>query len=94
MLHFADNSTVEADRPVLGMSASELFAAVGVQFRPQKARTVISWLEVADEDVNDLPSLLNIVDSDVPAVRISSGGMAAPGHRLLTVELRRMTHRG
>lgn len=86
-LAMADGTTVEATRPVLGAAPTELFAAAGLEYRPAKARTAVSWIEVADEDLGDLPSLVNVVDADVPACRISTGGTGAPGHRLFTVEL-------
>ncbi|SOD71840.1 hypothetical protein SAMN05892883_1305 [Jatrophihabitans sp. GAS493] len=88
---FADGLTLDADYPVIGAPAGQLFAAVGAEYTPDSARTVISWLEVADDDLLQLPSLLNIVDSDVPAIRISSGGVGSPGHSVLTVELRHDT---
>jgi hypothetical protein len=79
---------IETRRPVLGLPAQQLFAAAGVDYQADQARTVICWLEVADRDVIELPSLVNVVDADLPAIRVSSGGLARPGHRLLTVELR------
>jgi hypothetical protein len=79
---------IETRRPVLGLPAQQLFAAAGVDYQVDQARTVICWLEVADRDVIELPSLVNVVDADLPAIRVSSGGLARRGHRLLTVELR------
>ncbi|SDJ53045.1 hypothetical protein SAMN05444157_3821 [Frankineae bacterium MT45] len=90
-LGFADGLALDADYPVIGAPAGQLFAAVGAEYVPQTARTVISWLEVADEDLLHLPSLLNVVDADVPAIRISTGGLGAPGRTVLTVELRHDT---
>lgn len=90
-LVFADGLRVRAERPVLGVSAEQLFAAVGADYRPDRARTVVCWLEVATDDLVEVPSLLNVVDADVPVLRISTGGAAPHGRTVLTVELRHDT---
>jgi hypothetical protein len=87
-VELADGTAIEASRPILGIPAPMLFGAAGVKYRPEQARTVISWLEVADRDLLDLPSLLNVVDADIAAVRVSTNGLGRPGHSVLTVELR------
>jgi hypothetical protein len=79
---------LRARRPVLGSAAGELFAAVGANYAPSTARSVICWLEAQPRDLTRVPSLLNIVDADVPALRVCCGGRGAPGKQLLTVELR------
>jgi hypothetical protein len=87
-LEFSEIGAVHAQRPVLGSAPGELFAAAGADYTPTTARSVICWLEAQPEDLTHVPSLLNIVDADVPALRVSSGGRGAPHTQLLTVELR------
>jgi hypothetical protein len=49
---------------------------------------VICWLEARQEDLLSVPSLLNIVDADSAALRVSCSGRGAPGTQIFTVELR------
>lgn len=94
-LTFSTLGAVHARRPVLGSAPGELFAAAGIDYSPTSARSVICWLEASPEDLSEeAPSLLNIVDRELPALRISSSGRGAPGTQLLTVELRHDTHEG
>lgn len=87
-MEFSDAGTVHARRPVLGNAPAELFAAAGIDYAPDKARTVIVWLEADEADLLWAPALLNVVDPDCPVLRVSSGGeAAAPTRRILTVEL-------
>jgi phytoene dehydrogenase-like protein len=87
-LTFSAAGVVRARRPVLGSAPGELFAAVGADYTPATARSVICWLEAHPEDLLAVPSLLNVVDPEIPALRVSSSGRGAPGAQLLTVELR------
>lgn len=87
-LGFAAGISLQARGPVLGSSPGELFAAAGLDYSPTSARSVICWLEVRPEDLTEIPSLLNIVDRELSALRISSGGRGSEGMQLLTVELR------
>lgn len=87
-MDFADTGTIFARRPVIANAPSELFAAAGIDYTPEKARTVIVWLDVAASDLLWIPGLLNVVDRADPIVRVSSGGWSATAdHRILTVEL-------
>lgn len=87
-MEFSDAGTVLASRPVIGNPPAELFAAAGIDYAPEKARTVIVWLEADEADLLWAPALLNVVDPDCPVLRVSSGGeAAAPSRRILTVEL-------
>jgi hypothetical protein len=87
-LVFAGIGAVEAVRPILGVSAEELFASVGAAYRPERATSVLGWIEADEADVRHCPSLLNIVDPDSAGIRISTGGQGRAGRRLFTVELR------
>jgi hypothetical protein len=87
-LSFAGGALLQARGPVLGPSPGELFGAAGLDYSPTTARSVICWLEVRPEDLAEIPSLLNIVDPELAALRISSGGRGSEGMQLLTVELR------
>jgi hypothetical protein len=87
-LAFSARDAVRTRRPVLGSAPGELFAAAGSDYAPASARSVICWLEARPEDLTQVPSLLNIVDPDLSALRVSSSGRGAPGTQLLTVELR------
>jgi hypothetical protein len=87
-LVFSAAGAVTARQPVLGSAPGELFGAAGVDYTPAVARSVICWIEARPEDLNDVPSLLNVVDGELDALRISSSGCGAPGMQLLTVELR------
>jgi hypothetical protein len=91
-LTFSALGAIHARRPVLGSAPVELFAAAGIEYAPRSARSVICWLEASPEDLNEeAPSLLNVVDRELPALRVSSSGRGAPGTQLLTVELRHDT---
>jgi hypothetical protein len=87
-LRFSGLGEVRAARPILGPAPGELFAAAGAEYRPEQVRSVICWIETSPESLRWRLSLLNVVDPDIPALRISSGGRGAPGTQLLTVELR------
>lgn len=87
-LSFAGGMSLRARDPVLGPSPGELFSAAGLDYSPTSARSVICWIEVRPEDLPEIPSLLNIVDPELAALRISSGGRGSEGMQLLTVELR------
>jgi hypothetical protein len=87
-LRFADAGSIRAEQPVLGSGPAELFEAAGAEYAPAQARSVICWIEARPQDLRWAPSLLNIVDPEIPALRVSSGGRGNPGTHLLTVEMR------
>jgi hypothetical protein len=72
----------------LGSAPGELFAAAAIDYKPAAARSVICWVEARPQDLTQVPSLLNVVDAEIPALRVTSSGRGAPGTQLLTVELR------
>ena len=85
---FSNAGAVRAHRPTLGSAPGELFAAAGAEYKPDTARSVICWIEAHPEDLSEVPSLLNVVDATLDALRVSSSGRGAPDMQLLTVELR------
>ena len=94
-LTFSTLGALHARHPILGSAPGELFAAAGTDYSPASARSVICWLEASPEDLNEeVPSLLNVVDRELPTLRVSSSGRGAPGTQLLTVELRHDTPEG
>jgi hypothetical protein len=77
--------SLTAQRPVLGTGARELFAAVGAPYAPERARSVLAWVETTTEPV----PVTHVVDPDNPVVRVSdSGPGVTTGTRVLCVELR------
>lgn len=77
-----------AERPVLGLSAPELFAAAGIEYAPAKVRSVLAWVRVAEEDLRVLPGFVHVHDAEVRAYRVTAGHRdAGSGARVLCVEL-------
>ncbi len=84
-----DDALVTAQNPVLGIPAGELFALAGLSYDTDRVGVVLAWLEYADADVHRNPGCVMVVDDDVDAFRVSTGGAAsAPDRVLFTVELR------
>lgn len=59
--------------PILALAPGDLFAAAGVAYAPDRVRTVMAWVEVAEDDVRQLPSFVHVIDADVPVFRLSRG---------------------
>lgn len=87
-MSFSGGGLFVAEQPIIGPAPGEVFASAGATYAPEQARSVICWVEAEPEDLSWTPSLLNIVDPEIPALRVSSGGRGAPGTQLLTIELR------
>ncbi|WP_022929928.1 NAD(P)-binding protein [Patulibacter americanus] len=90
-LGFDDARSVLAARPVLAVPAPELFAACGVPYAPERARTVVAWAELDAGDVLAAPSVVHVVDPENAAMRITVATPAAGDagdRRLFCVELR------
>lgn len=87
-LAFASGAPIRAERPLLAVPARELFAAAGIAFAVERVRTVIAWVEVAEDDLVELPAVTHVVDPELPALRVTAGWGAPAGRRLLCVELR------
>ena len=90
-LAFEDGVVRRATRPVLGVGAEELFAAVGGDYRPARVPMAFAWAEVRESDLLALPSLVHAPDAGVPAFRVSPGEAVPGGRRILVVELRHDT---
>ncbi|MEM9711938.1 MAG: hypothetical protein AAGA17_06945 [Actinomycetota bacterium] len=93
-LRFADGTEVSATRPILAVSAEELFAAAGAEYRPERHRVVVAWVEADEADVVSTTDCLMPVDGDDPVFRISTGGRPAEGAVLFTVELSHVVDAG
>jgi hypothetical protein len=81
-LRLSGGSTVIVRRPVLGTGAGELFAAAGVEYAPERVRSAMAWLEVAEGAGPG--RLVHVLDPANPVLRVSTGG----GGTVLCVELR------
>lgn len=87
-ISLSDGRTEVADRPILGLSAGDLFAGAGIAYAPDKVRSVLAWVEVREADILTLPGFVHVVDPDVRAYRITPGALdARAGARVLCVEL-------
>lgn len=76
----------DTHRPILALAPGELFAAAGVAYAPVRARSVMAWLDVADDDIIEVPSFVHVVDAEVPVFRVSRGERAG-GRTTVCVEL-------
>jgi hypothetical protein len=87
-IEFSDGHVEVADRPILGVGTGELFTAAGIPFAPTKVHSVFAWVGVQEADVRRLPGYLHVLDTDVPAYRITPGELdVSTGNRVLCVEL-------
>jgi len=88
-LTFGSGAEVTARDPVLAAAPGEVFAAAGIAYAPERVRTVAAWVEVPQDALRELPPLVQLLDAELPAARISrSGGGAPAGMAQLCVELR------
>lgn len=90
-LGFADGTAVTAQRPLVGVSAGELFGAAGLHYAPERVRTALAWFERPQEGAPRPGAVTHVLDPDNPVLRVSACGAANPGQRLLCVELRHDT---
>jgi hypothetical protein len=90
-LGFADGTTMVARRPLVGVSAAELFGAAGLDYAPERVRTALVWFERVQDGAPPPGAVTHVLDPDNPVLRVSAGGAATRGHRLLCVELRHDT---
>ena len=88
LVELADGVVERAHRPVLGLGAGELFAAVGIEHAAPRIRSVMAWVGVTEDDVADLPGVVHVLDPALAAYRVTPGERdAATGTRVLCVEL-------
>lgn len=87
-IEFSDGRIEVADRPIIGVSSGELFGALGIPFALTKVQSVFAWVGVREADVRRLPGYVHVLDSDVPAYRITPGELdERTGTRVLCAEL-------
>ncbi len=87
-LGFEDGTALVAHRPVLGVGAEELFAAAGIGYEADRVVATMVWVDVAETQVGDLPSVLFATEADVPAFRVTDDRAdARPGVHTLCCEL-------
>ncbi|WP_157519219.1 hypothetical protein [Modestobacter sp. Leaf380] len=83
----ADGTDLLATRPVLALSAGELFGALDIDYRPARVRSVIAWVAAREDDVRETPGFVHVVDADVPAYRVTPAPADDSGTRVFCVEL-------
>jgi hypothetical protein len=87
-LVFEDGTEVTATRPVVGVGPDELFPAAGVPYESDRVIATMVWVEVAEAEVVDLPSVLFASEPDVGVFRVTENRAdERPGHRTLCCEL-------
>lgn len=87
-LAFADGSTRTAERPVVGVGAGELFRAAGVDLPAERVPATMVWVDVPDDDVLDLPSVLCSAEPDIGLYRVTESLVdRRTGHRTLCCEV-------
>lgn len=85
--------TIETGAPdlradVLALSPRELLPG----YAPERVRSVIAWVEVAEDDLACAGRLVHVVDPANPVARVSDSGPGSePGRHVLCVELRHDT---
>jgi hypothetical protein len=87
-IRFGNGIEVSDEAPIVGIQPEMLFNAAGAAYRPDRVTSVLAWVDVDAEHVLHHPSVLMVVDPEIPAFRISTGGVTPrPGRVLFTVEL-------
>ena len=77
-----------ATQPVIGVGAEELFTATGVHFEPDRVVATMVWVDVRDEGVADVPSVLFATEPDLGVFRITENlADRRPGHRTFCCEV-------
>ena len=87
-LDFADGSRRRAERPIVGVGAGELFAAAGIDLPAERVPATMLWVDVAEDDVVDLPSVLCSAEPDGPLYRVTESLVdRRPGYRTMCCEM-------
>ncbi len=81
---FADGRAIEAQQPILGVAATELFAAANVHIRLEMATTSLVWVEM--EEGSTPPDVLWTAGADRPVYRWSRS-YASDGAPIMCGEL-------
>jgi hypothetical protein len=87
-LGFGDGPARVARRPVVGVGAEELFGAAGIELAMDRVPTTMVWVDLPDEDVLDLPSVLFSAEPGLGVMRVTdSRADAVPGCRTACCEV-------
>ncbi|MEZ5179036.1 MAG: hypothetical protein R2746_12410 [Acidimicrobiales bacterium] len=87
-LRFASSVVVPADRPILGVGADELFAAAVIDHAVTKVDATMVWIDLPDDDVASLPSVLYSSEPEVGVFRVTdSVADVVPGWRTACCEV-------
>lgn len=87
-LRFASSAVVPVDRPIIGVSADELFSATGIDQAVTKVQATMVWVDLPDVDVASLPSVLYSAEPELGVFRITdSVADAQPGWRTACCEI-------
>ena len=87
-LTLGDGSTRVARRPIVGVGGDEFFAAAGVPLSARRVPATMVWLDVPDEQVVRLPSVLFVAEPELAPFRITENvADPRPGHRTICCEL-------
>ena len=83
-----ERGAVRAVRPIIGTGTAETFVAGGADYNVTKAQTALAWVEVPEADLVHAPSVMTVVDADLPISRVSLSDPVQGGTVVVTVELR------
>jgi hypothetical protein len=87
-LRFATSAVVPAARPILGVSADELFAAAGIDHSVAKVQATMVWVDLPQQDVASLPSVLYSAEPELGVFRVTdSVADIVPGRRTVCCEI-------
>jgi hypothetical protein len=70
-LRFGSGAAVTAIRPILAVGPEELFAAGGSPFTPERVTSTMVWLDLPEDRVRSLPSVLMSAEPDEPLLRVT-----------------------
>ena len=82
---FEDGAFWRAADVVLGVGADETFRLAGEHGSADRERGVFVWLDVARDDLGEVPSVLFVLDPDVPLFRVTENTGERGGHHTTLV---------